>query len=156
VAVRQGDNWVINGAKRWIGLASVADICIVWAMTDEGVRGFIVETNTPGFTATPIDGKLSMRNSVQCDIELVNVYPAGAATKGGLGERMAEIGLMREAGCVYFTDADRAIVDSRVLMRALRYASSFGALIAHRPLDPWLVKGAAATGSSSGSCSAAR
>lgn len=73
VAVRQGDNWVINGAKRWIGLASVADICIVWAMTDEGVRGFIVETNTPGFTATPIEGKLSMRNSVQCDIELVNV-----------------------------------------------------------------------------------
>ena len=48
------------------------------------------------------------------DIELVHVYPAGAATKGCKGERMAEIGLMREAGCVYFTDADRPIVDSEV------------------------------------------
>jgi glutaryl-CoA dehydrogenase len=73
VAVRDGDNWIINGSKRWIGLASIADICIVWAMTDEGVRVFIVVTSSPGFKATPIDGKLSMRNSVQCDIEMVNV-----------------------------------------------------------------------------------
>lgn len=72
-AKRDGDDWVISGAKRWIGLASVADLCVVWAMTDDGVRGFIVETATPGFVATPIEGKLSMRNSVQCDIELTDV-----------------------------------------------------------------------------------
>ena len=79
------------------------------------------------------------------DIELVHVYPAGAATKGARGERMAEIGLMAEAGCVYVTDADRPIVDSKVLRRVLAYARSFGVLVAHRPADPWLSAGAAAT-----------
>ena len=79
------------------------------------------------------------------DIELVHVYPAGAATKGCEGERMAEIGLMAEAGCLYVTDADRPIVNSKVLRRVLAYASSFGVLVAHRPADPWLSAGAAAT-----------
>jgi dihydroorotase len=79
------------------------------------------------------------------DIELVHVYPAGAATKGAKGERMAEIGLMREAGCVFVTDADRPIVNSKVLQRVLAYAKSFDTLVAHRPADPWLSTGAAAT-----------
>ena len=79
------------------------------------------------------------------DIELVHVYPAGAATKGCEGQRMAEIGLMRDAGCVYVTDADRPIVDSKVMRRVLAYAASFGVLVAHRPADPWLSAGAAAT-----------
>ncbi|MGG5175185.1 acyl-CoA dehydrogenase family protein [Pseudarthrobacter sp. J1763] len=72
-AVREGDTWVLNGAKRWIGLASVAQLAIMWAMTDDGVRGFVVPTDTPGFLATPISGKLSMRASIQCDITLDNV-----------------------------------------------------------------------------------
>jgi dihydroorotase len=79
------------------------------------------------------------------DIELVNVYPAGAATKGCLGERMAEIGLMHEAGCLYITDADRPIVDSKVLRRVMSYAKAFGVAVAHRPADPWLSAGAAAS-----------
>ena len=79
------------------------------------------------------------------DIELVHVYPAGAATKGCRGERMAEIGLMAEAGCVYVTDADRPIVDSKVLRRVLAYAAGFGVLVAHRPSDPWLAAGTTAT-----------
>jgi glutaryl-CoA dehydrogenase len=72
-AVRDGGDWVITGTKRWIGLASVADIAVVWAQTDDGVRGFIVPTGSEGFTATPIDGKLAMRASIQCDIELDSV-----------------------------------------------------------------------------------
>lgn len=72
-AKRDGDDWVINGAKRWIGLASVAQVAIIWAMTDDGVRGFVVPTDTPGFTATPITQKLSMRASIQCDISLEDV-----------------------------------------------------------------------------------
>ncbi|GAA4039739.1 acyl-CoA dehydrogenase family protein [Arthrobacter methylotrophus] len=68
-----GGDWVLNGAKRWIGLASVAQIAIIWAQTDGGVRGFLVPTSTPGFTATPIGAKLSMRSSIQCDIELTDV-----------------------------------------------------------------------------------
>ena len=58
---------------------------------------------------------------------------------------MAEIGLMREAGCVYVTDADRPIVDSQVMRRLLAYAGGLGVLVAHRPADPWLTAGAAAT-----------
>jgi dihydroorotase len=79
------------------------------------------------------------------DIQLVHVYPAGAATKGALGQRMAEIGLMAEAGCRYVTDADRPIVDSKVMRRVLAYAASFGVLVAHRPADPWLSAGACAS-----------
>ena len=82
-ARREGDDWVISGAKRWIGLASLADVAVVWAATDEGVRGFVVPTSTPGFTATPIDGKLSMRASVQCDIALEEVRVPGSAMLPG-------------------------------------------------------------------------
>jgi glutaryl-CoA dehydrogenase len=60
--------WVLKGSKRWIGLASVAGVMVVWAKTDDGVRGFLVPAGIPGVTATPIAQKLSMRASIQCDI----------------------------------------------------------------------------------------
>lgn len=60
--------WVLDGAKRWIGLASVAGVMVVWAMTEDGVRGFLVPAGTAGVTATPIRQKLSMRASIQCDV----------------------------------------------------------------------------------------
>lgn len=72
-ARRDGSDWVLNGSKRWIGLASVAQVAVIWAQTEEGIRGFVVPTSTPGFTATPIEPKLSMRASIQCDIDLVDV-----------------------------------------------------------------------------------
>jgi glutaryl-CoA dehydrogenase len=85
-AVRDGGDWVLNGAKRWIGLASIADMAVIWAKTDEGIRGFVVPTQTPGFTATPIEPKLGMRASIQCDITLADVrLPAGALLPGVRG-----------------------------------------------------------------------
>lgn len=87
-ARRDGDDWVITGSKRWIGLASIADIAVIWAQTEAGIRGFLVPTGTPGFTATPIGGKLSMRASIQCDIELDAVrVPASAQLPGAEGLR---------------------------------------------------------------------
>ena len=78
-AARDGDEWVIDGVKRWIGLASIADVAVIWAKTTEGIRGFAVPTAVPGFTATPIEGKLGMRASIQCDITLTGVrLPADA------------------------------------------------------------------------------
>ncbi|AZL11981.1 acyl-CoA dehydrogenase [Brevibacterium aurantiacum] len=79
-ATRNDDgSWALNGAKRWIGLASIADIAVIWAATDEGIRGFLVPTDTAGFTATPIEQKLSMRASIQCDIDIADVQlPAEA------------------------------------------------------------------------------
>ncbi|MGC5221155.1 acyl-CoA dehydrogenase family protein [Micromonospora sp. DT81.3] len=82
----EAGEWVLNGAKRWIGLASIADIAIIWAKTDEGLRGFVVPTDSPGFTATPIEPKLSMRASVQCDIRLADVrLPEDAVLPGAVG-----------------------------------------------------------------------
>ncbi|WOH17673.1 acyl-CoA dehydrogenase family protein [Paenarthrobacter sp. GOM3] len=67
-ARRTADGWVLDGAKRWIGLASLADVMVVWANTEDGIRGFLVPAGTPGVTATPIEPKLSMRASIQCDV----------------------------------------------------------------------------------------
>jgi glutaryl-CoA dehydrogenase len=87
-ARRAGDGWVINGAKRWIGLASIADIAVIWARTQDGIRGFLVPAGTAGFTATPIEPKLAMRASIQCDIALTDVrVPADAALPGAAGLR---------------------------------------------------------------------
>ena len=77
-----GSGWVLNGTKRWIGMATVADVAVVWARTEEEgnpVRGFLVPTDTRGFSATDITGKLSMRASVQCEVSLEEVrLPAEA------------------------------------------------------------------------------
>jgi glutaryl-CoA dehydrogenase len=74
-----GGGWIIDGAKRWIGLASIADIAVIWARTEDGIRGFLVPAGIPGFTATPIEPKLAMRASIQCDITLTGVrVPADA------------------------------------------------------------------------------
>ena len=108
-----------------------------------GVTTFVVQPDTD-----PVIDEASVVDFIRRrarDSSLVNVLPAGAATQGCLGERMAEIGLMAEAGCVYITDADRPILNSKVMRRVLDYAQSFGMLVAHRPADPWLSEGAAAT-----------
>ncbi len=79
------------------------------------------------------------------DIGLVHVQAAGAATRGLKGERIAEFGLMAEAGALYFTDTDHVIVDSKVLRRVMSYARAFSRPVAHRPADPHLAAGAVAT-----------
>jgi len=72
-ARESADGWVLDGAKRWIGLASIADVMVVWANTEDGIRGFLVPAGTPGVTATPIEPKLSMRASIQCDVKFDGV-----------------------------------------------------------------------------------
>jgi glutaryl-CoA dehydrogenase len=81
-ARRDGSEWVLNGEKRWIGMGTIADVAVVWARTDEEgnpVRGFLVPTDSPGFSARDITLKLSMRASVQCDLFFEDVrLPAEA------------------------------------------------------------------------------
>ena len=87
-AEHDGEGWVLHGAKRWIGLASIADLAVVWAQTADGIRGFLVPTDTPGFTAVPIEPKLSMRASIQCDVFLEDVrLPETAVLPGAKGLR---------------------------------------------------------------------
>jgi len=69
-ARRDGDHYVLNGAKRWIGNANVCDLAIVWARADDGIAGFLVECPNPGFVATRMDGKLSKRAAYQAAITL--------------------------------------------------------------------------------------
>lgn len=83
-AVPDGDDWVLNGTKMWITNGSVADVAVIWAQTDpdnpgKGVRGFVVPTNTPGFSAPEITQKLSLRASVTSELVLEDVrVPADA------------------------------------------------------------------------------
>jgi glutaryl-CoA dehydrogenase len=67
-AVRDGDDWILNGSKMWITSGSIADVAVVWATTDEGVRGFLVEPGMDGFTAPDMHGKLSLRASVTSEL----------------------------------------------------------------------------------------
>jgi glutaryl-CoA dehydrogenase len=68
IARRVGDDWVISGSKMWITNGTIADVAIVWAGTEDGIRGFVVPTDTPGFTANPIHRKLSLRASVTAEL----------------------------------------------------------------------------------------
>jgi len=78
-AKRDGDDWVLNGTKMWITNGSVADVAVVWAQTDEGIRGFVVPTDSPGFSAPDIKSKLSLRASVTSELVLEDVrLPADA------------------------------------------------------------------------------
>jgi glutaryl-CoA dehydrogenase len=78
-ATRDGDDWVLNGSKMWITNGTLAEVAVVWAVTDEGIRGFVVPTSAPGFTATKIPRKLSLRASVTAELSFDGVrLPAGA------------------------------------------------------------------------------
>src|SRR2546429_421179 len=90
-AQQRGRDWVLNGSKMWITNGAIADLAVVWAMTDEGIRGFLVEKGTPGFAATVIEHKFSLRASVTSalffDNVVVpeqNVLPAVVGLKGPL------------------------------------------------------------------------
>lgn len=107
-----------------------------------GVTSIVVQPDTDPAIDDPSVVDFIMRRAR--DIGVIRVYPAGAATRDLEGKRIAEYGLMREAGAVYMTDADHVITDSLVFRRALAYARTFDVLVAHRPEDPWLASGAAA------------
>ena len=90
-AKRDGDDWILNGSKMWIRNASVADAGVVWAKTEDGIRGFIVEKDMPGFTAQEIENKFSLRASVtgalffdNVRIPDANVLPGVTGLKGPL------------------------------------------------------------------------
>jgi glutaryl-CoA dehydrogenase len=90
-ARKDGSSWILNGEKTWITNGSVADVAVVWARTEEGIRGFVVEKGTPGFSASDIHGKLSMRASVtsslafsDCRVPDTAMLPCAKGLKGPL------------------------------------------------------------------------
>ena len=85
-AKKEGNCWNLNGEKTWITSGTLADVSIVWARTDEGIRGFLVEKGTPGFTSSDIHGKLSMRVSVTSSLAMADCrVPASAMLPGAQG-----------------------------------------------------------------------
>lgn len=85
-AKRDGDDWVLDGSKMWITNGTVADVAIVWAQTDEGIRGFVVPTQTRGFSAREVHKKLSLRASLTAELVFDGVrLPADAMLPGVRG-----------------------------------------------------------------------
>jgi glutaryl-CoA dehydrogenase len=96
-ARRDGDDWVISGTKRWITNGNIAHLAIVWARTEQGIRGFLVETGTKGFQAREIHHKLSMRASVTSELILDEVrVPARDELPGAQGLK-APLSCLNEA-----------------------------------------------------------
>jgi glutaryl-CoA dehydrogenase len=122
VAKRDGDDWVLNGSKQWITNGSVADVAVVWARTDDRVRGFVVPTDAKGFSSTPIHHKLSLRASVSSALAFDELrLPASALLPeaAGLG---GPLGCLNEARFGIVFGALGAARDS--LQTAVDYAAS--------------------------------
>ncbi|MES9601734.1 acyl-CoA dehydrogenase family protein [Actinomadura sp. NPDC000929] len=96
-AVRDGAGWVLDGAKMWITNGSIADVAVVWARTDDGIRGFLVPKGTPGFTTSDIHRKLSLRASVTSELVLDGVRLPESAMLPGVKGLKGPLGCLSEA-----------------------------------------------------------
>ena len=121
-ARRDGADWILNGSKMWITNGSLSDVAVVWARTDEGIRGFLVEPGTPGYTTQDVHHKLSLRASVTSALFFDDVrLPADAQLPGGQGLR-APLGALNEARFGIIAGVTGAARDA--LASTLDYAGS--------------------------------
>ncbi|WP_017622259.1 acyl-CoA dehydrogenase family protein [Nocardiopsis chromatogenes] len=121
-ARRDGDGWVLDGTKMWITNGSVADAAVVWAATDDGIRGFLVPADTPGFTANTVRHKLSLRASITSELVLEGVRLPGSALLPGSRGLGSPLSCLNEAryGIVWgVVGAARACYES-----ALEYSTT--------------------------------
>jgi len=96
-AVRHGDSWVLNGTKRWITNGSVSDVAVIWARTEDGVRGFLVETGRPGFEARDMKGKFSLRGSITSELFLQDVEVSEADRLPGAAGLVGPLSCLTQA-----------------------------------------------------------
>jgi glutaryl-CoA dehydrogenase len=96
-AERRGASWVLSGTKRWITNGSVADVAVVWARSEEGICGFLVETDRPGFEARDIHGKFSLRTSITSEFFLEDVEVPEASRLPGAAGLGAPLGCLTQA-----------------------------------------------------------
>lgn len=96
-AEKDGSGWILNGEKTWITNGSVADVAIVWARTAEGIRGFLVDKGTPGFTTSDIHGKWSMRASVTSSLSFADCRVSGDAMLPGAKGLKGPLGCLSQA-----------------------------------------------------------
>jgi glutaryl-CoA dehydrogenase len=96
-ARRDGDDWVLNGTKMWITNGGVADVAVVWAQTDDGVRGFVVPAGTPGFSTQDVHHKLSLRASVTSELIMEDCRLPGDAVLPGVTGMRGPLSCLNEA-----------------------------------------------------------
>jgi glutaryl-CoA dehydrogenase len=121
-AARDGDDWILSGNKMWITNGSLADVAVVWARTDDGVRGFLVEKDMPGFTAPDVHHKISLRASVTSELILDDVRVPDANRLPGAEGLKAPLGCLTEARFGIVWGVTGAARDS--LAATLDYATS--------------------------------
>ncbi|SEH02701.1 glutaryl-CoA dehydrogenase [Nonomuraea solani] len=150
-AKKDGSDWILNGSKMWITNGSIADVAVVWAQTDEGVRGFVVPTSTPGFSAPEIHKKLSLRASITSSLYFDDVrLPATAALPGVTGLK-GPLSCLSEArfGIVWgVVGAARACLESAVSYAKTRvqFDKPIGAFQLTQEKLAWMYVGAAQAG----------
>jgi glutaryl-CoA dehydrogenase len=116
-ARQDGSDWVLSGTKMWITNGSIADIAVVWANTDEGIRGFLVPRGTPGFSARDIHKKLSLRASITSELHLDEVRLPADAVLPGVSGLKGPLSCLTEAryGIAWgVTGAARACLESAI------------------------------------------
>ena len=96
-AKRDGDDWILNGSKMWITNGTIADLAVVWAKTDEGIKGFIVEKDMPGFTAQEIENKFSLRASITAALFFDNVRVPAANVLPGVNSLRGPLSCLTQA-----------------------------------------------------------
>jgi len=96
-AKRDGDDWILNGSKMWITNATIADAAVVWATTDEGIKGFIVEKNMPGYETQEIENKFSLRASITGALFFNNVRVPEANVLPGASSLKAPLSCLTQA-----------------------------------------------------------
>lgn len=136
-ARRVGSSWVLNGAKRWIGNATWSDIVIIWARdeADQGVKGFIVPTETPGYSASKMEGKMSHRPVQNADITLVDVtVPYEAKLENANSFKDTNLVLKETRVDVAWAAIGNAIGAFEVALRYAKDRHQFGRPIASRQL----------------------
>jgi glutaryl-CoA dehydrogenase len=121
-ARKEGGDWIINGSKMWITNGSVADVAVIWTQSEEGIRGFVVPTNTPGFTANTVKHKLSLRASVTSELVFTDMRVPDSARLPKVSSLRAPLMCLAEARFGIIFGAVGAARDS--FETALNYAST--------------------------------
>jgi glutaryl-CoA dehydrogenase len=121
-AKKDGGDWIINGSKMWITNGSVADVAVIWTQSEEGIRGFIVPTNTPGFSANTVKHKLSLRASVTSELVFTDMRVPDNARLPKVTSLRAPLMCLAEARYGIIFGAVGAARDSFEV--ALNYAST--------------------------------
>ncbi|MFD1547148.1 acyl-CoA dehydrogenase family protein [Nonomuraea guangzhouensis] len=150
-AKRDGSDWILNGSKMWITNGSIADVAVVWAQTDEGIRGFVVPTDTPGFSAPEIHKKLSLRASVTSSLYFDDVRLPAFAVLPGVSGLKGPLSCLSEArfGIIWgVVGAARACLEAAVSYAKTRvqFDKPIGAFQLTQEKLAWMYVGTAQAG----------